>query len=80
MITRLVEELLRGQDSCVVLHSWTLGVTLLSYTAYVVANAEAFHETVAKELLVLYTTAAGGQGAEERRTIDLKAPLILNTG
>lgn len=64
VITRLVEAMLdREQDSPPVLHRWAFGVTLLSYTVYVVANTDAFHETVAKELLPLYTTPDGGQGA-----------------
>lgn len=64
VITRLVEAMLdREQDNPPVLHRWAFGVTLLSYTVYVVANTDAFHETVAKELLPLYTTPDGGQGA-----------------
>lgn len=64
VISRLVEAMLeREQDSPPVLQSWDFGVTLLSYTVYVVANTDAFHETVAKELLPLYTTPKGGQGA-----------------
>ncbi len=69
VIARLVEAMLdREQDSPAVLHSSTFGVTLLSYSLYVVANTEAFHETVAKELLPLYTTADGGQGAGRGET------------
>lgn len=41
-------------------------MTLLSNKVYLVANTEAFHETVAKELLPLYTTPDGGQGAERK--------------
>lgn len=67
VITRLVEAMLdREQDSPAVPQSWAFGITLLSYTLYVVANTEAFHETVAKELFPLYTTADGGQGAARR--------------
>ena len=58
--------LARAQDKPITLHSWAFGVTLLSYTVYVVANIEAFHETLAKELLPLYTTPDGGQGAGRR--------------
>lgn len=64
VITRLVDAMLdREQDSPAVLHSWAFGATLSSYTVYVVANTDAFHETVAKELFPLYTTPDGGQGA-----------------
>lgn len=64
VITRLVEVMLdREQDSPPVLQSCTFGVTLSSYTVYVVANTDMFHEMVAKELLPLYTTPDGGQGA-----------------
>lgn len=52
VISRLVEAMLaREQDSPAVVHSWTFGATLLSYTVYMVANTDAFHETVTKELL-----------------------------
>lgn len=68
VITSMLESMLdREQDSIVVLHSWAFGVTLLSYTVYVLANTEAFHETVAKELLPAYATPDGGQGAGRGR-------------
>lgn len=64
VITRLLEVMLdREHASPSVLHSWAFGAALLSYTVYVVASAEAFHATLAKELLPLYTTPDGGQGA-----------------
>ncbi|KAA8587294.1 hypothetical protein FQN60_016156, partial [Etheostoma spectabile] len=58
--------LVREQDSPAVLHSRALGFTLLSYTLNVVANTDAFHETVAKELFPPYATPDGGQGAGRR--------------
>lgn len=64
VITRLVEAMLnRVQESAAVLQSCCLGVTLLSYTLYVVANTDVFHATVAEVLFPLYTTSVGGQGA-----------------
>lgn len=62
--TRLVEATLnREQERDAVLHSCCFGVTLVSYTVYVVANTDAFHATVAKVLFPLYSTSVGGQGA-----------------
>lgn len=60
--------LVREQDSPALLHFGTHGNTLTSYTVYCVANTDAFHETVAKELFPLYTTSDGGQGAEKGET------------
>lgn len=66
--TRLLEATLnREQESKVVLQSCCLGVTLLSYTVYVVANTDVFHATVAEVLFPLYTTSVGGQGAATRQ-------------
>lgn len=65
--TRLVEAMLdKEQDSPAVVHSCSFGVAPLSYTVYVVANTDAFHKTVAEELLPLYSTPDGGQGAGRR--------------
>lgn len=73
VITRLVEATLkREQESDPVLQTCCLGVTLLSYTVYVVANTDAFHATVAEVLFPLYTTSVGGQGAGTRTD----APLL----
>lgn len=77
--TRLLEETLdREQDSIAVLHSCFRGDTLLSYRVYVVANTDELHETVAKELLPLYVTPDGGQGAGKgEKKLELKLELLL---
>lgn len=66
----------REQDRSAVLHNWAFGVTLVSYTVYEVANTEAFQEIVPKEVLWLYTTPAGGQGAG-RRYIGVSEVMLL---
>lgn len=64
VITRFEEAMLeREQDKPAVLQSWEPGEISLLYTVYVVANTEAFQETVVKVLLPLYTTPDGGHGA-----------------
>lgn len=80
VITRLAEATLnREQESDAVLQSCCLGVTLLSYTVYVVANTDAFHATVANVLFPLYTASVGGQGAGEGKGRPLNgiASLVL---
>lgn len=65
-IIRFVELLLdKLHCSCPVLQTMTLGVTLTSYTVYVVANTEAVHVMVERRLSPVCVTSDGGHGAEK---------------
>lgn len=64
--TRFVELLLNKLHcSCPVLQTVTLGVTLASYTVYVVANTETAHDMVEERLFPVWVTSDGVHGAEK---------------
>lgn len=63
-ITRFVELLLdKLHCNCPVLQTGTLGVTLTSYTVYVVANTEGLHAMLERRLSPVCVNPDGGHGA-----------------